>query len=47
MSPARRIELRRMFSIHDWVEDAFRRLMEVDFADLIEDDKYRLGYKVY
>jgi hypothetical protein len=47
MSPARRIELSRMFSIHDWVEDAFRRLMEVDFADLIEDDEYRLGYKVY
>jgi hypothetical protein len=47
MSPAHHIELSRMFSIHDWVEDPFRRLMDIDLADLTEDDELKLGYKVY
>jgi hypothetical protein len=36
-----------MFSIHNWVEDAFQSLICVDLANLTKDDELKIRYKVY
>ena len=47
LPPARRIELGRMFSIHDWIKPAMTELITGDLASLSDEDMHRLGLKVY
>jgi hypothetical protein len=47
MRPARRIELARMFSIHDWVRPAVTTLLRMEMADLSDVDQQQLGPRVY
>ena len=47
MQPARRIELARMFSIHDWIRPAMSALLNTELVNLGDADQQRLGQKVY
>lgn len=47
MQPARRIELARMFSIHDWVRPAMSALLKTELVNLGDADQQMLGQKVY
>jgi hypothetical protein len=46
LSPARRLELSRQFSIHKWVPSAFENLLQTT-SSLTDEDAEQIGFKTY
>ncbi|KAF8880145.1 hypothetical protein BD779DRAFT_1423961, partial [Infundibulicybe gibba] len=47
LSPSRRLELSRMYSLYDWVEPALRTIVVERLSSLSEEDVKRIGFHVY
>lgn len=47
LHPARRLELSRMFQIHDWVEAAVKSLLETPFRKLDTECVNQIGFNTY
>jgi hypothetical protein len=47
LHPARRLELSRMFHIHEWVDAAVKHLLEIPLQKLTAESADQIGFKTY
>lgn len=47
LPPARRLELSRIFSIHEWVHSAIEGLVAMELTDLLAAEEQQIGFETY